>query len=89
MSEEKVENKTLCLICLKELAYLYPDLLERGLHSYQTSPMDDANDFLIYGGYGSRHDDELVKAFICDDCFESRKKMSIFYKVERSNNENR
>lgn len=51
------------------------------------APIDNGNDFVIYGGYGSSHDCEIMKAFICDCCLSSRREMAIVLTMEKVGND--
>ena len=58
------KNKLQCLLCSRSIEWLYPlaehlDLLR------------DAGEVGISFGYGSDHDNDVAKAFICDECFSS------------------
>lgn len=84
--KERAKNiKPMCLICLKDLFYSH-SLEDYSVLSPKLGDVKDGNDFVIYGGYSSRFDDMYVKAFICDDCYESRFRMSVIFEVERNAN---
>lgn len=77
--------KARCIVCLKELQYLWDSFV--AISSETLTAMDNANDFIIYGGYGSCHDTEIMKAFICDCCLSSRREMAIVLTMEKVGND--
>ena len=52
-----------CLVCGKDIKMLWP-------HT-EGSNLNDATEFNIYGGYGSKFDLSEYKAIICDNCLET------------------
>ena len=66
---EKVKEEQLskafapCLVCGKDIKMLWP-------HT-EGSNLNDATEFNIYGGYGSKFDLSEYKAIICDNCLET------------------
>ena len=57
----KNNQPTNCLICDKQIQYLWPDM-------EKTTNLNDACDIYIQGDYGSSHDLEQFEATICDEC---------------------
>lgn len=68
-----------CLVCLIDVHYIMYS--GEALDSAKLGALLDGNDFLIYSGYGSRFDETLFKAFICDDCLSVRQDLGIIFEV--------
>jgi len=58
------KNKLQCLLCSRSIEWLYPLAEDIDL-------LREAGEVGISFGYGSAHDNDIAKAFICDECFSS------------------
>lgn len=79
--ESEMQSTAKCIVCSKELRYI--EFSNATVASGRLGAMHEANDFLILGGFGSRHDEYFFKAFICDDCLEMAILQSRVHEVEK------